>query len=165
LTHQISSATVERWYQHHIKKRVSELSSRPCPHILGIDEHFFSRKKGYATTMVDLKNNKVFDVVLGRSEASLQGYLSRLQGRDQVKFVVMDLSETYRSIVQRYFPNAKIIADRFHVIRLVNHHFLKTWQQHDPVGRKNRGLLSLMRRHQWNLKFEQKINLNEYLEQ
>ena len=165
LTHQISSATVERWYQHHIKKRVSELSSRPCPQILGIDEHFFSRKKGYATTMVDLKNHKVFDVVLGRSEASLQGYLSRLQGRDQVKFVVMDLSETYRSIVQRYFPNAKIIADRFHVIRLVNHHFLKMWQQHDPVGRKNRGLLSLMRRHQWNLKFEQKINLNEYLEQ
>jgi transposase len=75
LTHQISSATVERWYQHHIKKRVSELSSRPCPQILGIDEHFFSRKKGYATTMVDLKNHKVFDVVLGRSEASLQGYL------------------------------------------------------------------------------------------
>jgi transposase len=165
LTHQISSATVERWYQHHIKKRVSELSSRPCPQILGIDEHFFSRKKGYATTMVDLKNHKVFDVVLGRSEASLKGYLSRLQGRDQVKFVVMDLSETYRSIVQRYFPNAKIIADRFHVIRLVNHHFLKMWQQHDPVGRKNRGLLSLMRRHQWNLKFEQKINLNEYLDQ
>ncbi len=115
--------------------------------------------------MVDLKNHKVFDVVLGRSEASLQGYLSRLRGRDQVKFVVMDLSETYRNIVQRYFPNAKIIADRFHVIRLVNHHFLKMWQQHDPVGRKNRGLLSLMRRHQWNLKFEQKINLNEYLEQ
>ncbi len=39
------------------------------------------------------------------------------------------------------------------------------WQQHDPVGRKKRGLLSLMRRHQWNLKFEQKINLNEYLDQ
>ena len=68
-------------------------------------------------------------------------------------------------LMQRYFPNAKIIADRFHVIRLVNHHFLKMWQQHDPVGRKNRGLLSLMRRHQWNLKFEQKINLNEYLDQ
>ena len=115
--------------------------------------------------MVDLKNHKVFDVVLGRSEESLQGYLSRPRGRDQVKFVVMDLSETYRNIVQRYFPNAKIIADRFHFIRLVNHHFLKMWQRQDPVGRKNRGLLSLMRRHQWNLKFEQKMNLNKYLDQ
>ena len=30
-------------------------------------------------------------------------------------------------------------------------HFLNLWKQQDPVGRMNRGLLSLMRRHQWNL--------------
>jgi hypothetical protein len=34
------------------------------------------------------------------------------------------------------------VADRFHVIRLVNQHFLNVWNQQDPVGRKNRGLLS-----------------------
>ena len=37
LTHNIGSATVERWYQHHIQRRVSELSGRDCPRILGID--------------------------------------------------------------------------------------------------------------------------------
>jgi transposase len=31
----------------------------------------------------------------------------------------MDLSETYRAIVRRHFPNAMIVADRFHAIRLV----------------------------------------------
>ena len=164
VTHKIGSATVERWYQQQIKYRVAELSSRHCPRILGIDEHFFSRKKGFATTLVDLKNHKVFDVVLGRSEASLRRYLSHLTGRDRVKFVVMDLSETYRKIVQQYFPNAKIVADRFHVIRLVNQHFLQVWNQQDPVGRKNRGLLSLMRRHHWNLASEQQQNLSQYLE-
>ena len=162
-THQISCATVERWYQHHVKRRVSELSGRDCPQVLGIDEHFFTRKKGYATTLVDLKNHKVFDVVLGRSEPSLRAYLSRLRGREKVQVVVMDLSETYRQIVRHYFPNAKIVADRFHVIRLVNHHFLKLWQQQDPVGRKDRGLLSLMRRHQWRLTTEQQTNLGRYL--
>jgi len=165
LTHQVSCATVERWYQHHIERRISEMSGRSCPQVLGIDEHFFTRKQGFATTLVDLKNHKVFDVVLGRSEPSLRQYLSRLQGRDQVKVVVMDLSETYRQIVRQYFPNAQIVADRFHVVRLVNHHFLKLWQQHDPVGRKNRGLLSLMRRHQWNLRDQQRDNLDRYLEQ
>ena len=127
------------------------MSNRPCPQVLGIDEHFFSKKQRYATTLVDLKNHKVFDVVLGRSEARLEGYLKQLPGREQVKVVVMDLSETYRRIVKRYFPNAQIVADRFHVVRLVNHHFLKLWQQQDPEGRKNRGLLGLMRRHHWNL--------------
>ena len=32
-----------------------------------------------------------------------------------------------------------------------------------PEGRENRGLLSLMRRHQWNLKDEQHANLMTYL--
>jgi transposase len=74
----------------------------------------------------------------------------------------MDLSETYRSIVKKYFPNAKIVADRFHVVRLLNHHFMKLWQQLDPEGRKNRGLLSLMRRHAWNLRPEQVNKLDHY---
>ena len=165
LTHSIGSATVERWYQSYVKQRVSELSGRACPQVLGIDEHFFSRKRGYATTLVDLKNHKVFDVVLGRSEASLRGYLRRLPGRERVRVIVMDLSETYRQIARRYFPNAMIVADRFHVIRLVNQHFLKLWQSQDPEGRKHRGLLSLMRRHHWKLAEPQRARLHQYLAQ
>jgi len=132
--------------------------------VLGIDEHFFTRKRGYATTFVDLGKHHVFDVKLGRSEASLRSYLSALPNRNNVKVMVMDLSETYRSIAKRYFPKATIVADRFHVVRLVNHHFLKVWQQQHPEGRKNRGLLSLMRRHEWNLKQEQRDNLIKYLD-
>jgi transposase len=164
ITHQIGTATVERWYQDFVANRVKELEARSCPTILGIDEHFFSRKDGYATTFVDLKNHKVFDVVLGRSEASLKSFLQRLPGRENVRVIVMDLSETYRSIAKKYFPNAMIVADRFHVIRLLNHHFLKLWQTFDSEGRKNRGLLSLMRRHEWNLTPEQRAKLNLYFE-
>ncbi|MGI4811821.1 MAG: ISL3 family transposase, partial [Janthinobacterium lividum] len=104
------------------------------------------------------------DVVLGRSESSLKGYLSQLPGREKVRVVVMDLSDTYRQIVRKYFPNAKIVADRFHVVRLVNQHFLRIWQQHDPIGRKHRGLLSLMRRHRWKLRLDQQQRLDQYLE-
>ena len=164
-THRISPATVERWYQHHIGQKRSEMSNRPCPRVLGIDEHFFTRKKGFATTFVDLKRRKVFDVKLGRSEASLRSYLRTLKERDRVQVVVMDLSETYRSIAQKYFPKATIVADRFHVVRLINHHFLKVWQNTHPEGRKNRGLLSLMRRHPSKLSNEQHERLMEYLAQ
>ena len=74
------------------------------------------------------KNHKVFDVVPGRSKTSFRSYLRRLPGRERVKVVVMDLSETYRRIVRKYFPNARIVADRFHVVRLVNQHFMQIWQ-------------------------------------
>jgi len=163
-SHAISGSTVERWYHDFVAYRVKELEGRLCPLVMGIDEHFFSRKDGYATTLVDLKNHKVFDVVLGRSEESLKAYLKRLPGRDRVQVVVMDLSETYRSIVRKYFPNAMIVADRFHVVRLLNQHFLKVWGTLDPEGRKNRGLLSLVRRHECNLKPEQVPKLQNYFE-
>jgi transposase len=38
--------------------------------VLGIDKHFFTRKKGYATTFWDLKNHRIYDITLGRSEAA-----------------------------------------------------------------------------------------------
>jgi len=160
----IGSATVERWFKSYLKLRLKEREGARCPKVLGIDEHFFSRKQGYATTFCDLGGNKVYDVVLGRSEASLEGYLRRLNDKEKVEVVCMDLSTTYRSIARKHFPNAKIVADRFHVIRLVNHHFLTCWKQIDPVGSKNRGLLSLMRRHPKNLKdAEQESRLKAYL--
>ena len=162
-THTISAATTERWYQSYCQARISEMSNRPCPKVLGIDEHFFSRKRGYATTLVDLHRHKVFDVRLGRSEASLHSYLRRLPGKDNVKLIVMDLSETYRSIARQHFPGAKIVADRFHVVRLVNQHFLNAWKEVDPEGRKHRGLISLMRRHEWHLSPEKQANLQSYL--
>jgi transposase len=132
---------------------------------MGIDEHFFTRKDGFATTIADLTRHKVFDVVLGRSEPSLRSFLRNLIGRERVRVVVMDLSETYRSIAKKYFPNALVVADRFHVVRLVNHAFVKTWGELDEKGRKNRGLLSLMRRHPNRFKPGQRERLMSYLEQ
>ena len=133
---------------------------RHAPRCLGIDEHFFTRRKGYATTFCDLKNHRIYDVTLGRSEAALESYFLRLEGKEQVRIVCMDLAVVYRSIVRKHFPKAVIVADRFHVIRLINHHFLACWREIDPVGSKNRGLLSLMRRHRHNLKPEQKLRLH-----
>src|SRR5690606_23266352 len=58
-----------------------------------------------------------------------------------------------------------VVADRIHGVRLVHQHCLKRWQQYDREGRKNRGLLSLMRRHHWKLSAIQKERLHQYLGQ
>ena len=161
----IGSATVERWFQDYLQREVAERRGADCPRVLGIDEHFFSKKDGYATTFCDLRKHKIFDVVLGRSEAALEDYLAKLPGKDRVQIVCMDLASVYRAVVRKHFPKAKIVADRFHVIRLINHHFLACWREIDPVGCKHRGLLSLMRRHRHNLKPEQKTRLEAYFDQ
>ena len=165
ITHQVSCSTVERWYHDYIGYRVKELSGRPCPIVLGIDEHFFTKKQGYATTLVDLRNHKVFDVALGRSEADLGPYLAKLPGKEKVLVVCMDLSETYRRMVKKHFPNAMIVSDRFHVIRWINHQFLKTWNEIDPDKRRDRSLSGVMRYHEWNLKKDKKQRLEEYFKE
>jgi transposase len=159
----IASATIERWFAAWLRQVAGERTAAQCPQIPGIDEHFFTRKHGYATTFCDLRNHRIYDVVLGRSEASLEGYLNRLEGKHLVKVVCMDLAAVYRAIVRKHFPYARIVADRFHVIRLVNHHFLACWRDLDPVGSKHRGLISLMRRHRHNLEPDQHQRLAAYL--
>jgi transposase len=161
----IGSATVERWSIDFLERLEAERSNALCPAVLGIDEHFFTRRKGYATTFCDLKGHKVFDVVLGRSQAALETYLEKLPGRNRVRIVCMDLSSVYRAIAKKYFPNAKIVADRFHVIRLINHHFLACWREIDPAGSKKRGLVSLLRRHRHHLQSEQRQRLETYLDE
>ncbi len=161
----ISPATVERYFERGLERQFRHWHPPVCPPVLGIDEHFFTRKLGYATTFCDLRRHKVYDVVLGRSEKALETYLERLQGRDRVRVVCIDLSSTYRSLVRKYFPNALIVADRFHVIRLVLHHFHACWRNLDPQGSHDRGLVSLMRRHASRLSAEQQLRLAAYLEE
>ena len=124
----LGTATIERWTHYFLDRKVREVSYQECPKYLGIDEHRFTRKAGYATTFCDLGNNRIMDVTLGRSRKALDSYLRQLKGRDKVEMINIDLSETYRSIAKEYFPNARITADRFHVMRLVNQAFMKTFQ-------------------------------------
>lgn len=160
----LGEATVGRYYRRYLQREFDEHKNASCPKVLGIDEKKFSKKLGYQTTLVNLQKHKVFDITLGRSESNLGKYLQRLPDKQNCKVIVMDLSETYRSLAKEYFPRAMVVADRFHVVRLVNHHFLKTWSQLDEAGRKNRGLMYLMRMHEWSeMKEKSRRNLNRYL--
>lgn len=152
-------ATIERWYHRQYLEEDRERSNNPCPVVLGIDEHFFSRKQGYATTLCDLKKHKIFDIVKGRSEPHLAGYLASLPGKERVKVVCMDLSSTYRSIVKKHFPNARIVADRFHVIRLLQHQCMMTYRELSSKVKSNRGILALLRTRPNNLSPKKKIKL------
>ena len=159
----IGAATVERYFRRGLERQFRQWHPPCCPRVLGIDEHFFTRRKGYATTFCDLRRHKIYDGALGRSEADLEAYLARLEGKAAVRVVCIDLATVYRSVIRKHFPNARIVADRFHVIRIINHHFLACWKELDPVGSRNRGLASLMRRHRHNLKPEQRVRLGAYL--
>jgi len=84
-------------------------------------------KKCFATTLRDLQKHKVYDVVLGRSKAAMAAYLQRLEGKQDVGVVCMDLSSSYSAPVQKYLPNADNVSNRFHGIRLIGHYWIVGW--------------------------------------
>jgi transposase len=120
-THRCSADTVYRatYDQLELNQRKRRYS---LPSAIGIDEHSIRKPRFkatiYATMIVDHKNRRVYDLMEGRSKGELEEGLKKLQGCANVKQVTMDLSPTYRALAKACFPNADLIADRFHVQRL-----------------------------------------------
>lgn len=160
----LGSATVGRIYAEFTGRKARERESLQCPQVLGIDEHRVHRGMPFATTFCDLKNRRIFDIVPGRSESELSGFLSKLQGREKVRVVCIDLSSSYRRLVRRYFPNAKIVADRFHVVRLITHHFLDLARQIAPTIKGHRGFLAAFRMRPDRLTAKEQLRLQRLFE-
>jgi transposase len=161
----LGKATIERWYHQHYQREYAERQNDPCPSVLGIDEHFFSRKQGFVTTFCDLKNHKIFDIVKGYSEQTLKSYLQQLPHKDRVKVICIDLCSRYRQVIRQYFPKAKIVADRFHVIRLLYQQCMQTYHSIDPTIKYQRGILAALRTKTANLTSKRLQKRNAYFQQ
>ena len=96
----------------------------PWPSVIGLDEHFFRRGRGgfrqFVSMVVDYKNRRLFELVEGRTVAEMEAALGHIEGRENVRQVVLDMCDPYRSFAQRFFPNAQLVADKFHVLRLLS---------------------------------------------
>lgn len=96
----------------------------PWPEKIGIDEHFFSRSQGhdkkFFTVFTDLKNHRVREAVLGKARSDVQAKIEHIEGCERVKWAVIDMSDTYRGLIRSHFPKAEIVADKFHVLRLLS---------------------------------------------
>lgn len=96
----------------------------PWPSVIGLDEHFFRRGRGgfrqFVSMVVDYKNRRLFELVEGRTVAEMQAALGDIEGRENVRHVVLDMCDPYRTFATGFFPNARLVADKFHVLRLLS---------------------------------------------
>ena len=97
------------------------------PKAICIDEFTF-KKKTYAFNICNARNGKTIDLVLDRTTNNLDKYFSHCteKARKRVKFVVMDMYSPYIDLIKKWFPNAKIIIDLFHIVQLLTKSLNKT---------------------------------------
>ena len=89
--------------------------------LFGIDE-FRGNSGGnkFQVAITDLKEHKIIDIISARSQDAIYHYLNTITNKDKVKFITIDLSMFFKSIITDQFKNATIIADKFHYTRLIN---------------------------------------------
>lgn len=141
----------------------------PWPETLGIDEHNFRRVRGrhgfrqFVTMLVDYSNKKLFEVAPSKVNAELQHYLRDIPGRERVKKAIIDMSDPYKNFIQEFFPNAEIIADKFHVLRLLNPHINRIRKEITGDKRKH-PVRFLMLRSGHKLQFFERSALYKWLQ-
>lgn len=102
----------------------------PWPSTIGIDEHSFRknrrlRKTDFASVIIDYPNKRMFEVVEGKTQNELLCALEHIPGRENVKNAIVDLCDPFKNFITSHFPNARIIADKFHVLRLITPALMK----------------------------------------
>jgi transposase len=101
-----------------------QIDRKPLQEVICIDEFYFSRhsKNKYSCLLVGFKNGLLLDVLVSRKKSYLKNYFRQIpkSEREIVKFISMDMYETYRDVAQIYFPNAICCADSFHVVKNIN---------------------------------------------
>ena len=75
-------------------------------------------KSKMSMLLMDSANHRVLDIIRSRTNRFLKSYFLQydLKARAIVKTVTVDLYSPYRKLIEELFPNAIIIADRFHVV-------------------------------------------------
>ena len=110
----ISTMTALRYFD------LVQYSRKTLPKVLSIDEFKGNAdRQKYQTILTDPSNKSVLDILPNRFEADLIRYFKQFPDRKQVQYFITDMNPHFRAVAQVCFPNATIVADRFHVVRQV----------------------------------------------
>ncbi len=121
----MSTTNVIDLFDRHVNLSRGEFSSVVC-----IDE-FYLGKHGvagkYACVLLDFTKNEIIDILPSRRKYYLLHYFQSIPQKEleRVRFISIDMWDTYRDIARIVFKKAVVCVDSFHVIWNINHALMK----------------------------------------
>ncbi|SHN80817.1 Transposase [Paenibacillus sp. ov031] len=88
------------------------------PIIMGIDE--VSLAGGYRCVITNLATNNLFEVLEECTQNHLKPYFKELPDREKVEWVCTGISPPIKRCFAEFFPNAKMVIDKFHVVKIAS---------------------------------------------
>ena len=90
---------------------------------IAIDEIYLGKRHKYVTLVMDLDGGAIVFVGDGKGEQSLEPFWRRLgHSRAKIVAVAADLSPAYSAAIRKNIPEAQLVFDRFHLVKLLNEH-------------------------------------------
>jgi len=111
---------VRRCVAEEIGRKLEAREATEISEFIGLDELSMNGRRLYHTAICNLVKGEVMEVVEGQGRQKVEEYLDSLSRPERVKGVAMNMHEPFRQAVQMCLPQAKVVVDKFHLIRYVN---------------------------------------------
>ncbi|MCT9094303.1 ISL3 family transposase [Streptomyces sp. ASQP_92] len=98
-----------------------------APRILGIDEFAFRKGRTYGTVLVDVENSRPVDVLPNRETGSVADWLQEHPGAE---IVCRDRLMAFTKAIRQAAPDAREVADRWHLLQNLSTAVEKTCRRH-----------------------------------
>lgn len=130
---------------------------------LSIDE--ISKRKGhqdFATVVCDVEQGNLLEVIDSHKQEQIIEVLKQqpLEVRERVSEVSVDMWRGFPKVIQEVFPNAVIVFDRFHVMKLVNEELNQLRKQ---VGIRMKNSKFILLKNGGDLSVEETLKLESIL--
>lgn len=113
--------TVNRIMERAVERGLLRRENEPISKV-GVDEKSFRKGHVYASILNDLDNNRVWDLVEGRTKQNAKALFETLseEQRAGVEAVAMDMWAAFENAATELMPHADIVHDKFHVSAHLN---------------------------------------------
>jgi transposase len=113
----VDEKTVRNIFTRHIKQLARSWRFE-APQCLGIDEVYIA---GVARcVLTDIEQHRLVNIMEKRDMLWIRRQLLQIKHPDRVKVVVMDMWRPYLSEVKQRFPQAIVVIDKYHILRMAN---------------------------------------------
>lgn len=115
----LSERTVKNLDKQYMQKWLNK-TSQPAPRVIGIDELSIRKGHTYRIVVSDLERARpIWIGGEGRTEADMDKFFTELgvKKTKRIRLAVMDMWKAFRNSTNRNAPKARILFDKFHIIR------------------------------------------------
>lgn len=166
----LSQSTVKDILNRHARRRTDKAGSS-LTRVLGIDEiSLKKRHKQFALVISDIQRGVVLAVFPDRRKETLEAWLNGLteEQRQAIDFVSIDMWAPYAQAVRKKLPEAKLVVDRFHVMKQLNKRIdqmRRKIQRNLPQDEKDvlKGIRWILLKNRENLSEKEEKRLHEVL--